>query len=291
MVYDGTTTSTGTYSILGQEEYNLTLQAGHRMFMWHEAYGRPYQMTFMTDQDFYDAGVYTTTEAIPLGYRMWGQDMVIEQLREPSVISVVSGSAADTGQIITVFGIVSGYPDYETITVNGITPVLGTKSFSKVERVVKDSATTSIITVTGNTGNTTVSVIPAGEATWGTEYRKIQIYPLPNTIFPINVQYYKDPYRLVNDRDVHELGGDFDQALIFLSVAILKYENNQDEGDKFAALYANELKTLRRLNMDKIDWFATLRRPKNSRGSRGDSLVRPNLAYSQVGANYGPRVN
>jgi len=290
--YDGTTTTSGTYSILAQEEYNMTLQGGHRMFMWHEEYGYPYQMIYITDQDFYVSGLHVTTEAIPLYYRMWGQDMVIEQVRTPSTISVVSSDATDVSIPITVFGIVSGYPDYEIISTNGAngtTTATGSKTFDSVERVSKAQSTDGRITVTANSGDTTISVIPVGEQTWGTIYRKIQLYPLPNTVFPMNVQYYKDPYKLVNDGDVHELGGEFDQSLIYMAIAILKYENNQSEGDKFTGLYVDEVKKLRRSMMDKIDWFPTLKRPKDSRQTSTVLKVHPYLGYQQVGSQYGPR--
>ena len=80
--YDGTTTTTGTYEILGQEEYNLPIQSRHRMFMWHEAYNYPYKMQYVTDQTFYGRGIFNTVKGIPTNYRMWGTNMVIEQLRE-----------------------------------------------------------------------------------------------------------------------------------------------------------------------------------------------------------------
>jgi len=268
-VYDGVTTTTGTYSILGQGEYNLPIQAGHRMFMWHEEYGYPYQMVYLTEQELKFSGAFNTNEAIPTHYTMWGDNMVIKQVLEPTVITAVSSNASDTTQQVTIFGTVSGYPDFEVISLNGTVAVVGTKSFSKVERIVKNASTEGRITATGNTGNTTVAVMPTGNTTSGIQYKKINILSLPDSIFDMNVQYYKDPYKLVNDGDVHELGEEFDQALIFLSVAILKYENNQDEGDKFLGLYKDELKLLRKTNMDKIDWFPILKRAKNSRGRSG----------------------
>ena len=290
--YDGTTTATGTYEIYPQEEYNLPIQAGHRLFLWHEAYGYPYIIRYVPDQSFYETGVQNVDKNVPTNYRMWGEDMVIEQVRTPSVISVVSSDASDSAIPVTVFGVVSGYPDYEIINTNstsGTTISSGTKVFSSVERVVKGATTVGRITVTANTASTTVAVIPTGSSTLGIRYRKIQLWPLPNTAFDINAQYYKDPYFLVNDGDIHELGAEFDQAIIYLSIAILKYENNQDEGDKFAALYKNEIRSLRTTNADKIDWLPRLRKPKDSHGPDG-ILVNRWLSYSQVGSNYGPVV-
>lgn len=288
--YSGTTiTGTGAYSILAQEEYNLPIQAGHKMFMWHEEWGYPYQLSYIPDQQFYGSGVDNTEESIPVGYRMWGEDMIISQPREASVVTIASSSSSDTNISVTIFGIVSGYPDFEVISTNstnGTTSSAGSKSFSSVERVVKASSSVGRISCTTNSGGVTIAVLPVGDTTAGILYRKVQLYPLPNGVYPINVQYYKDPYRLVNDGDVHELGQDFDEAIILLATAKMKYENNQAEGDRFLALYKDELLSLRRTNMDKIDWF-----PKQGKAfSSRQGMVHSQLAYSQIGPNYGPNL-
>jgi len=286
-VYDGDTDTDATYTILPQEEYNLPIQASHRMFLWHRELGTPYQLTFLTDQSFYSAGISNTDTGTPTHYRMWGEDMVKEQLLEASILTVSSSSTSDTTQKITIYGIVSGYPDSEQISLNGTTSVNGTKSFTTVEMVVKDASTVGRITITANSAKVTVAVLPVGDTTAGILYRKVQLYPLPSTAFDINCQYYKIPYRLVNDYDVHELGQDFDEALILLSVAKIKYETNQTEGDKWFGMYKDELKSLRKTNTDKLDWIPTLNRP--GQGIAGRDFVHPQLQYSQAGSNFGRR--
>ena len=290
--YNGTSTSTGTYSILGQEEYNLPLQAGHRLFMWHEEYGYPYKMQYITDQEFFLSGSINTTESTPTHYRMWGEDMVKTQLRNDSALKVYSSSDSDTSVDIVIFGEVSDLPDQETIATNssdGTTIVTGSKTFKarSIERVVKDSSTVGRITVTDADGNVIV-VLPAGDATSGVVYRKVQLYPLPDTAFDINVQYYKDPYRLVNDDDVHEMGQEFDEAIILLATAKIMYESSKNAGDRFMGLYKDELKSLRKANTDKIDFFPTLKR--GLRANASGARVHPRLGYHQVGAYYGPKV-
>lgn len=289
--YGGTTISgTGTYSILGQEEYNLPIQSSHRVFLWHEGFGNPFLLNYITDQDFYSFGIENTNEATPTHYRMWEENMIDEQVKEASVITVSSSDSSDTSIDITVFGTVSGVPDSEVIATdasNGTTASAGSKSFSSIERIVKSSLTNGRITATANSTNTTVVVLPSGDSTAGVLYRKVQLYPLPDAILPINIYYYKEPYRLVNDGEVHELGQDFDEAIILLSVSKLKFEQNQKEGDQFFSLYKTEMQTLRKTNIDKIDWFPSMRR--SSRGRR-DHLVHPHLRTSQVGANFGIRI-
>jgi len=288
--YNGTTTTEGTYTILPQEEYNMPIQCSHRSFMWHEEWGYPYVMQYMTDQDFYKTSYDNNATGIPTIYRMWGEDMIISQPLESSIVSIVSSTTADTSISVTVFGTVSGYPDYEVIITDssdGTTSVDGSKSFSSVERIVKASSSTGRITATSNSGNATIAVLPVGDTTSGIMYSKVQVWHLPSTAFEMQVQYYKEPYRLVNDSDVHELGQAFDEAIILLATAKLKYESNQKEGDKFLGLYKDEIKVLRRVNIDKIDWIPRLKRRRESRNNNA-GLIGRGLLYSQAGSQFGP---
>lgn len=287
--YDGTSIAgTGTYEILPQEEYNLPLQVTHRFFLWHEDYGYPYKLNYITDQDFFGLGIDRATTGTPTHYRLWGTDSVIEQIKTPSVVSVVSSSSSDTAKSITVYGTVSGYPDRETITLTGTTAALSTKTFSNVERIVKKDSIVGRVTVTANSGNTTVAVLPVGETNDNVMYRKVQLYPLPDSVFPINVYYYKDVYKLENDEDVHELGQEFDEAIILLASAKLQVESGQQEGANFFQLYQDEIKSLKGTNVDKFDWALFLRR---AGAKRNDPLIHPNLSYRQLGGDYGPTVS
>ena len=293
-LYGGTTSTTTSYEILPTEEYNLPIQFNpQRGFLWHQAYGYPVQLEYVTEQDFRSYNVNDTQEGKPIVYRMWGQDMVITQPVQASVMRVTSSSASDIAIAITVFGIVSGYPDYEIITTNssdGTTAVSGSKSFTSIERVSKGASTVGRITVDANSAADIVAVMPVGDTTAGILYSKVQLWPLPDGVYPINACDYKDPWRLVNDNDVHELGQEFDEAIILLSVAKVKYETSMnDDGDKFFGLYQDELKTLRRTNMDKVDWLPSLKRPQNSRQSNWRMSNGRGILYGQLGPQYGPQ--
>ena len=289
--YGGTTISgTGTYSILGQEEYNLPIQTTHKVFLWHEAFGNPLMLTYITDQDFFGFGINNINQAKPTSYRMWEENMIDEQPTSASVLTVSSSSSSDTNIDITAFGTVSGFPDFEIITTNasdGTTAVAGSKSFSDIERIVKSASSIGRITCTSNSANVTNAVLPVGDTTAGIVYRKIQLSPLPNSVLPINVFYYKQPFRLVNDSDVHELGQDFDDAIVLLATAKIKFEQNQKEGSQFFSLYKDEISSLKKVNVDKIDWIPTLR---SGGRRRRDQFVHPFLKTSQAGANFGLRV-
>jgi hypothetical protein len=277
--------STGNnYEILPQAEYTLPMQAGHRMFMWHEDWGFPFKMQYITDQSFFEVAYFMTIKNVPTHYRMWGEDMAITQLRSASALSFVSSSTSDTTPKVIVFGNVAGYPDSEEVSLNGTTAVTTSNLFDSVERVAKNASTVGRITVTGNSGLTTVAVLPTGDTTAGVLYKKVFLYPLPVRQFVMNVNYYKDPFRLVGDDDIHELGQDFDEAIILLSVSKIKGETEQAGAGSFFSLWQDEMKSLRRTNMDKIDWFPKQHRPYGT----GGQFVTPNLLYLQAGGNYGP---
>lgn len=286
--YDGTSASGLSYTLYGQEEYNAPEQLGRIGCLWHEKLGFPYQMEYVTDLEFYSCSSPIENQYIPIYYRMWGDNWVIQQPFQPSVISLSSTSSLDTSIEVTVFGDVGGYPDYEIINVNGVTAASGSKVFQSIERIAKNASSTGRITLTANTGSCTVAVLPVGLTTSGMQYRKIQLWPLPSDVFNINVQYYKEPYRLVNNGDIHELGMEFDEAIILLACAKIKYAENQKEANNFFSLYKDELAVLRRYNMDRnLDWRPILKRPSQRRGRRG--FLNKNIVWDQLGGNYGPQ--
>jgi hypothetical protein len=286
--YDGTSASGQTFNIYGQEEYNMPEQLGRVGAIWHEILGFPYLMEYVPDLEFYSASSPIENQYIPIYYRMWGDNWVIQQPFAPSVVTVVSSSTSDTAVVVTVTGDVAGYPDTETITCAGTTPASGSKVFQNIERVSKNSSSVGRITVSTNSTNCTVATLPTGLTTSGMQYRKIQVWPLPSDVFNINVQYYKEPYRLVNDGDIHELGMEFDEAIILLACAKIKYQENQKEANNFFSLYKDELAVLRRYNMDRnLDWRPILKRPSQRRGRRG--FLNKNIVWDQLGGNYGPQ--
>jgi hypothetical protein len=272
------------------ESYVLDPQVADRFFIWHESYGYPFVLFYVPEQEFLSLNVDKDTTGTPTHYRTWTTDMIKTQPSSASVVTIVSSSSSDTNISVTVFGTVSSYPDYEIIVTNassGTTSVAGSKSFTKIDRIVKASSSIGRITATSNAAVVTLAVLPVGDTTAGIIYRKANLYPVPSSTITMNVYFYKDMYRLVNDGDVHELGHHFDEAIILLSVAKINYETNKDEGDKFFGLYNDEIKVLKKNNVDKIDWFPKLMKP--NQGSGYSPLVHPYLTYAQIGGSYGPR--
>lgn len=284
--YDGTTASSLTYTLYGQEYYNLPIQTGREAILWHDKFGYKFRLNYLPEREFLSSGINGLISYTPTHYHMWDNLSIQNQVLAASVITVSSTSTSDTSQSITVFGTVSGLPDFETIMLNGTTTVAGTKSFSEVERVTKNGTTIGAVTVTSNTANNTVVKIPGGYITDSVQYKRIKVFPLPDSVFPINVYFYKQPYRLVGDNDIHELGQEFDEAIILFATAKLKLEANIDEGKVFMQLYNDEIKNLKTYNVDKLDWLPTLQRA--GQDGYNTSRFRRFLSYQNLGGNFGP---
>ena len=285
--YDGNANMVDAgYKIMGQEVYNLPIQTARTAVLYHEAYNYPYVMGYVTDREFLETGMSFNTEDKPVLYRMWGEDCVMAQPQTPSIISVSSTSTSDGSIQVSVFGNVGGYPDSETLTLSGTTVVNGTKVFQNIDRIAKDNSSFGLITLTANSGNTTVAVLPVGDTAGGMMYKKIQLFPSPNKRYEIKCLYYKEILRLVNDDDVHELGQDFDEAIILLATAKLEGEQSKQETSAFHAMFQEELKILRRKNADKLDWLPRLQKP----GVRTRLGFHRYSRYIQVGSQFGPYV-
>ena len=285
-------TADQSYTILGLEEFNLPIDLDRVALIWHESFGYPYPLFFTTDFSFFRGGHNLDFTNTPTHYRLWGNNAVIRQPRAASVMRIKSSTSADKNLDVVVRGIVSDFPDLERITTNGTdgtTAVSGSKSFTQVDEISVEGAHTGRITVDADSANTVVATIPVGEV-GSFPYWKVQLYPIPDEIIPINVMYYKRPRRLVEDEEVHELGGDYDEAIILLATArALGAERQKAERDTFMADYRLELDSLRRKNADNIDYIVSqMLRGSNIR--RSDFLA-PGVLFRQLGSHFGPIVN
>ena len=129
-------------------------------------------------------------------------------------VSVVSGSSSDTSQSVFIRGIVSGIEDYETLALNGLTTVTGSKSFQRILGVSKDADTTGAITVTR--GADTLSVLARKQSE--SRYKILRAAGIPTGIFTIEITYIQkllmlesaNDYPLIDCSDVLEAGATSD---------------------------------------------------------------------------------
>jgi len=240
----------------GTEEYVLPIDFGNMAFVWHRLLGYNYRLLPIPERKFVNIGFIGTTEGIPYWYRLFSTKSVLAQPTSASVIKVVS-SDADDDAVIRIEGVVSGYPDAESLTLNGTTAVSGTKQFTEIFRISKSEATEGRITVTSNNDVITVAVLPAG-LLFNTLRRKwIRFYYIPDTTGDtINIYYYQKVFKLVDDNDAPPFDEDFDELIILKACQIGMgfEEGNLDKAKKIWLDYRDELARLRKDNLKDDDW-------------------------------------
>ena len=296
--YDGTTASGSTYKIFGRERYTLPIYLSEIGFVWHEDRGTPTVLKQIDERAFFYNEFDRNTSDTPDYYYLIDPFGVERQPSAASALSIVSSSNAsgDTsaaGVTVTVFGLVSGVPDQESMTLNGTTRVDGTKSFTFIHRVVKNKSTTGRVTLSDQLpsagSGSTLATLPQSLTHAEPLYERIGLNPMPSTVIPINIWGYRAPYTLVGDNDISELGLDFDELEIQLASALGCWaERQMAEGDKFFEVYRYNLNKLRARNTDRLDDLPVfLKRGDSLYGRQRSALLHPRLAYSKLGGYYG----
>lgn len=186
-------------------------RVGRFISIWHQEYGRVQPIKLIPTSKFYESGIDTSTSNHPF---VGVQDLtngVLSQITSATTVSVVSTSVSDTGDV-TVFGIVDGSLDKETVTLTGITAVTTTKTFSEVHRISKGFSSVGRITLSA--GSTTLAILPAGHFYNSLRYKRIRFYPIPSSAITIYYIAREKQYDLVDDEDVPIVSDDHDEAIL-----------------------------------------------------------------------------
>jgi len=107
---------------------------------------------FVSDDDI-DASYQSITEL----------NTTYTQLSAEDTVEVVSSSASDVGQIVTVEGIDNtGYKTKENISLNGTTVAMSSTTFRYIDQLSLSTTAAGTITIRRATGDTFINSIPAG---------------------------------------------------------------------------------------------------------------------------------
>ena len=167
----------------------------------------PIRLRHVSDKEFYLYIPNPTGSGNPRYYRIWENEGVSTQLTTADTIDVVSSSASDSGsstKSITVWGTdANGAKVSESYQLNGTSTVSGSITFAAGPIFVsKQSDTTGDITVTENSGSTTLVVIGREERT--PKFKVISLYQIPSSAITIYVEYFTRMRQLRNDSDTPE---------------------------------------------------------------------------------------
>lgn len=207
----------------------------------------------------------TAETTYPRYYRLWENYGVSTQISTAEKVDVVSDSASDTTQTITIVGTdANGYRLVETYTLAGLTPDTGAETFTTITQVSKSAATVGNITVDGNTSATVFVILLPEERS--PRFKRVSFYPIPSTTdTSIYIEYYTRFRSLVNDSDVPN----FDEKWhwVIRQGALAKVYQYQGEAKQSTfittqAIYASGVRSMVHadlLNVDYVPYLKTSR--------------------------------
>lgn len=190
----------------------------------------PYDIKVVSEDVFDRAVPNPSATGSPYIARLFEMVGVETQPTSASVISVVSSSAADTTQKVLVKGLVSGYLDYEQVSLSGTTPVLTTKSFSAICAVTKSDITAGTVTITSNGGVVTNLVLSALEKSL--RLRKVRLYPEPDDTITITVKGFGRSPELSHAYEDTEIPSDWDYVVDQWSFALALQAKGKEQLDE-----------------------------------------------------------
>ena len=213
MDFDHLIYTTTFASVASQKKYYLENEFNKIMAVVDETGDQ--SLTELTESEMEDLDPDRGDTGVPFVYSLFGYEWVGGTLAASGAISIVSSSASDTTQKVRIRGTVSGVDDTELLTLNGTTTATGTKTFSNVYSIVKDTTTTGRVTV--SSGTTTLGVFSPADL--DLPRQPLYLYPTPSDIRTYRVRGIRRPKRLINTEDFPDFPGAYHE-LVLVGAAI-----------------------------------------------------------------------
>ena len=222
----------------------------------------PIKLRQVPDEIFYRRIPNPTATGNPFFYRLWEQEGVSTRLAVADTIDIVSGSTSDTAQTVSIVGYdANDVIKSEVLTLNGTTTVAGTITFAanRPLRVSKSASTAGDITVTENSGGTTLVIL--GSEDRSPRFKVIGFYPIPGSGITISLEYFTRIRRLVNEADVP----DIDEKWIWVVRAgalakIFQYQNKSEDFVLQQNIYQEGVRSMVKEDMVEMDYIPKLAR-------------------------------
>jgi hypothetical protein len=205
-------------TVSGQREYTLSPLFDKPILFYNTTCKTPLIETPPRNQEDERLDLSDTPQGTASQFYYSGYAAVKNQPTSASVVTAVSSNGADIGSNyqIAVKGVnTDGDITVDVLTLDGITPVVGTHTFQAggILAVTKSGATSGTVTLTSNSGAVTLITLTPNEL--GKQYRKIRLLASPTTAETILYRFYRKPIYLVNNYDVPDIPYPYSQILVY----------------------------------------------------------------------------
>lgn len=188
-------------------DYTLTTVASQQFYSLPANFGKELYVLDSTN------GLSLVRESLPIIYEKYpatlGSTGTVERyaiFKSPvkmqptatGTLSVVSSDASDTTQTVFVRGISSGVEVGESISLNGLTPVVSSNSYSEIISISKSASTTGKVTITS--GSDTLAVIAPSVLDY--KVTLLMLHAVPSQALVLKIPYKIAPSPLSEAYDV-----------------------------------------------------------------------------------------
>lgn len=226
----------------GTSEYTLSKLIGEPYILLST--GSPYILRPVSEDEFDSYIPNPTASGNPQLYMLYEVAGVETQPTATAALVVVSSSASDTTQSVTIKGLVSGQVDYETVALNGTTNVTTTKQFDSILSVGKSAYTAGRVTITESGVGTTLVVMGPLETV--VRYKKMRLYPTPSSTLTITIKHFAQPNIPTSEYEDAEIPARWDYVVEQYAFALALQSKGRDQADEatiqfqLAEKYLNE---------------------------------------------------
>ena len=221
----------------------------------------PIKLTQISDDRFFNDLPNPTQTGLPTIYRLWEIDGLSTRLSSADTVNIVSSSALDGSSFtVSVIGYVSGRLVSEVFTLNGTSSVSGSTTFDAREIFVsKSGKTTGNITVSKNTGSTTLLVLAPEDIS--PRFKIATLYPIPSSAITIYVEYYKYIREMVNDSDTPEFHSQWHYVVRLGALAkVYQHLGKTADSESMMASYASAVRSMVAADLVEPDYIDYLQR-------------------------------
>ena len=237
----------------------------------------PARLQQWTDDRFFELEPDPTDTGNPRIYRQWEVSGVSAKLATADTIDIVSSSTSDdddTELVITVWGYVGGILRSETLTLDGTTTVNGAVTFDANDVFIsKQKATTGTITVTENSGSTTIlTLAPRDRSPLS---KVISLYPIPSSAITMSLNYFTTIPHLTNDSDAPIFSEKWHYMVVLGTVAkIYERLGKSEDQMRMQQLFRNKVRTMVQSDRTTPDLIERLKRHDPVRDRSTIHLIR-----------------
>lgn len=271
-------------TVASTEDYNLPRDVDKIGFVRQTT--TPVKLLYIPDELFYEFIPDPTASSSAKYYRLWEEEGLSTSLAEDDTIDLVSSSASDGS---TFTATVTGYDTNgakvtEEYTLNGTSTVSGSQTFDagRTIRVSKSGKTTGNITVTENSGGTTLVVLAPDERS--PRFKVMSLYPIPSSAVTMYLEYYTRLKRLEYDAEVPGIDEKWIWVIIAGTMAkVYQYQGKEALLASTQAMYSAGVRSMVKADMQNVDYIPVLGDNTLRRVGR---VIFSDLGYGTYGLNY-----